>query len=200
MKFHHYLEAGFLNIQFAVVLILLLLEAGDIESNPGPNPENTLSVLHLNIRSIRNKIDYLKDNFTDFEVACFSETHLDMAISSEVLPISNSFSNPYRKDRNMHGGGLLMYINTNLAHRRRQDLEIFCNESIWAEIKVKPDSFLIGLFYSPTTADSVFFDNFNANIEKASEISNNLILVGDLNEDLLNMNYRNLRDILLITP
>ena len=57
MKFHHYLEAGFLNIQFAVVLILLLLEAGNIESNPGPNPENTLSVLHLNIRSIRNKID-----------------------------------------------------------------------------------------------------------------------------------------------
>ena len=52
---------------------------------------------------------------------------------------------------------------------------------------MKQDTFLIGLFYSPTTADSVFFDSFNANIEKASEISNNLILVGDLNEDLLNM-------------
>ena len=50
------------------------------------------------------------------------------------------------------------------------------------------DTYLIGLFYSPTTADSVVFDNFNANIEKASEISSNLILVGDLNEDLLNMN------------
>ena len=37
-----------------------------------------------------------------------------------------------------------------------------------------------------------------ANIEKASEISRKLILVGDLNEDLLNMNYHNLRDILLI--
>ena len=66
MKFHQYLEAGFLNIQFAVVLLLLLLEAGDIESNPGPNPENTLSVLHLNIRSIRNKIVALNQIYFSF--------------------------------------------------------------------------------------------------------------------------------------
>ena len=135
MKFHQYLEACFLNIKFAVVIILLLLEAGDVESNPGPNPENTLSVLHLNIRSIRNKIDFLIDNFTDFEVACFSETHLDMTISSEALSISNSFSNPYRKDRNMHGGGLLMYINSNLAHRRRQDLEFFAMNPYGQKLK-----------------------------------------------------------------
>ena len=156
MKFNQYLEACFLNVQFSLVLILLLLEAGDIESNPDPNPEHTLSVLHLNIRSIRNKIDYLKDNFIDFEVLCFSETHLDLTVSPETLSISNCFSNPYRKDRNMHGGGLLMYINSNLVQRRRQDLEIFCAESIWAEIKVKQDMYLIGLFNSPSTVDSVF--------------------------------------------
>ena len=44
----------------------------------------------------------------------------------------------------------------------------------------------------------MFFNNFYANIEKASEISRKLILVRDLNEDLLDMNYRSLRDILLI--
>ena len=77
MKFHQYLEPCFLNVQFSLFLILLLLEAGDIASNPGPYPEQTLSILHLNIRSIRNKIDYLKDNFIEFEVLCFSETHLD---------------------------------------------------------------------------------------------------------------------------
>ena len=44
-----------------------------------------------------------------------------------------------------------------------------------------------------------FFDCFyNRNLEKAFDITNNVILVGDLNEDLLNSNYRNLRDILLI--
>ena len=79
-----------------------------------------------------------------------------MAVSYESLLISNCYSKPYRKDRNMHGGGLSMYINTNLVHRRRPDLEVFCNESICTEIKVKHDIILICLFYSPTTADSAF--------------------------------------------
>ena len=57
---------------------------------------------------------------------------------------------------------------------------------------------LIGIFYSPTTADSQFFNSLNLNIEKAFEISKNLILVGDLNEDLLNPNYHNLKDLILV--
>ena len=46
------------NLYFKVVLIVLLLESGDIEINPGPyNINNYLSILHSNIRSIRNKCD-----------------------------------------------------------------------------------------------------------------------------------------------
>ena len=44
----------------------------------------------------------------------------------------------------------------------------------------------------------MFFNNFDANIEKASEISRKLIFVGDVNGNLLNTNYHNSRDILLI--
>ena len=178
-KLQQYLNTCFLNLQFSIVMLLLLLEAGEVESNTGPTHEHTLCVLHLNIRSTRNKISYLQDNFMDFEILCFSETRLDMTVSSELLFISNCYSSSYRKDRNMHGGGLLMYINTNLAHRRRPDLEMFCDESVWAEVKVKHEIYLIGLFYSSVTAAAVFFNNFYANIEKASEISRNLILVGD---------------------
>ena len=93
---------------------------------------------------------------------------------------------------------LILYINSSLVHRRKPDVEIFCEEFVWAEVQVKQDIYLIGLFYSPTTADNTFFDNFDVNIEKASKISRKLVLVGDLNEDLLNMNYRNWRDILPI--
>ena len=56
----------------------------------------------------------------------------------------------------MHGGALLMYININLAHRHRPDLEISCEDSVSAEIKVKEETYLIGLFYSPVTAEAVF--------------------------------------------
>ena len=148
------LESSF---QLSLVMFLLLLEADDIEIKPGPGNEHSLSILHLNIRSIRNKIRYIQDQLSDFDVICFSETHLDQNLSSELLRISNIFSDPYRKGRNMYGGGLLLYINSNLINRRKPDLEIFCEESIWAEIKVKKEIFLIGILYSPTTEDSIFF-------------------------------------------
>ena len=92
-------------------------------------------------------------------ILCFSETHLDLNVSSDLLCISNSYSKPYRKDRNCHGGGLLMYINFNLFNCRRSDLELFCQESIWTEIKVKHDTYLISLFYSPVTSDATFFND-----------------------------------------
>ena len=139
------LESCFYNFQFSILTFLRLLEAGDIESNPGSVNEHSLSILHLNIRSIRNKISYIQDYLSDFNIVCFSETHLDQNISSELLSITNYFSATYRKDRNMHGGGLLLYINSSLVHRRRPDLEIFCEE-----VKVKQDIYLIALFYSPS--------------------------------------------------
>ena len=63
-------------------MILLLILSGDIETNPGPmfNDSITnihrLSVVHLNIRSIRNKTDFIPDHLSDFHIMCFTKTHL----------------------------------------------------------------------------------------------------------------------------
>ena len=57
-----------------------------------------MSVLHLNIRSIRYKLDFIKDNFLDFDVLCFTETHLTNDISNELLEL-DGFLPPFRKDR-----------------------------------------------------------------------------------------------------
>ena len=69
------LESSLCNFQLSLVMFLLLLEADD-ESNPGPGNEHSF-IIHLNIRSIRNKISYIQDQLSDFDVICFSETHLD---------------------------------------------------------------------------------------------------------------------------
>ena len=135
----------------------MLLNARDIERNPGPGNENPLSIMHLNIRSNRHKLHFITDYLTDMEILCFSETHLDINVPTESLLLSNTYCEPYRKDRNNFGGGLLMYINSNLVHSRKPDLEIFCPESIWAEIKTKDETYLIGLFYSPVTAPILTF-------------------------------------------
>ena len=54
------------------------------------------------------------------------------------------------------------------------------------------------MFYSPRTADAKFFDSFSKNIENALDITNKIIILGDLNEDILNPNMHNLKDVLLL--
>ena len=79
---------------------------------------------------IKNKIEYITDNHLDFNILCFTETHLDANVSTEMLFLSYAYSAPYQKDRTNHGGGLLAYLNLSLLHARRPDLEIFCDELI----------------------------------------------------------------------
>lgn len=83
----------------------------------------------------------------------------------------------------------MIYVSSSLLHKRCQDLEIFWNECLWLEVRINKQLYLIGVFYSPKTADSRFFDVLNQNIEKAFECTQNIVILGDLNEDLLNPNY-----------
>ena len=122
---------------------------------------------------------------------------MDVSVSTESLLFEN-FDSPYRKDRTNHGGGVMLYISDDLLHTRRPELEIYCDESIWVEVKARKESFLLGIFYSPRASDVNFFDGLNRNIEKAQEISLNIIIVGDLNEDLFNPNFHCLNDIMLM--
>ena len=87
--------------------------AGDVETNPGPinqtSSDHCVSILHCNIRSLRNKLGYTLDNFCDFEFICFTEMHLYSTISSENLFLGDQYHDcPYRKDRTNHGGGIIV--------------------------------------------------------------------------------------------
>ena len=56
---HSLFVLKFYNSQCFFTMLLLLLQSGDIETNPGPDNLHELSILHLNIKSIRNKIDFI---------------------------------------------------------------------------------------------------------------------------------------------
>ena len=94
------------NLDFKLLLLFLILEAGDVEKTPGPNTtEHSLSIIHSNIRSIRNKFDFITEYFLDFDILCFTETHLNVNILSDSLIVTDKFDAQYRKDRSNHGGG-----------------------------------------------------------------------------------------------
>lgn len=169
---NRYLILSVNNLQTSLMVALLVLLSGDVETNPGPpTAEHSVSLFHCNIRSIRNKLDFVKDNFLDFDILCFTETHLDGNVSTEDLLISDEFSIPYRKDRTNHGGGILIYLPISLFHKRRPDLEVYWNECIWLETKINNERSLVGVFYSPKTSDELFFNSLSLNLEAALEIT-----------------------------
>ena len=117
----------------------------DVHPDPGPSvtdDSTVLSVFHINIRSLRNKISYLSDIASEYDIICVSETHLDENVNTSDLIIDGYYPNPIHKDRNAHGGGLLIYVSERLLVKRQEQLE-YKTESIWIKVIFPRLSFLI---------------------------------------------------------
>ena len=120
-----YMQSSILNLEFTFVIFLLVVLSGDVEINPGPSTDiqtSSLSIVHLNIRSIRNKIEFIKDSYLDYDILCFTESHLSDNVNDEMI-ILEGFSTFYRKDKTNHASGLLIYISNNVISRRLEILE-----------------------------------------------------------------------------
>ncbi|CAG2217111.1 unnamed protein product [Mytilus edulis] len=190
-------------IAFYILLLCLLLICGDIEPNPGPErtheySEKTLSIFHCNIRSLRNKLNYIADIIEDYDVVFFTETHLDSNITDYDISIMG-FETPVRKDRNSHGGGIIMYFKNYVHIIRRQDLEHDEIESMWFELKTKLRSILININYRSERQSTVYFwQYFDQMLKNALDENNCIICLGDLNKNFMSDLPSNIRDIIFI--
>ena len=69
---------------------------------------------HININSLRNKFAMLTNSATEYiDILMISETKLDNTFPYALYHLKD-FSNPYRLDRNCHGGGILVYVRDNI--------------------------------------------------------------------------------------
>lgn len=177
------LQSYFDNNMYTVILLMLLLMCMDVESDPGPTI-NELSIFHLNIRSVRNKLDYIEDIASDYNIISLTETHLDENIPSRDLELQG-FSEPYRADRNFAGGGILVYVSEQIKTTRRFDLEFPNGELIWLQLDFPHSFMLLCTVYRPPNATNLFWEQFRASIESAMDLSSNIVIVGDMNVDLL---------------
>ena len=72
---------------------------------------------HLNINSIRNKIDLLADLVIgNIDILLVSEKKIDDTFATPLFFIPG-FSSPFRIDRSIHGGGLLLYIRNDIPSK-----------------------------------------------------------------------------------
>ena len=160
-----------------LVLILILMSCMDIHPNPGPN-ENSFSsikILHLNIRSIRNKIDYLSDIASDYDIVCITETHLDENVQTCDLLLEGFQSNIIRRDRTAHGGGIVVYIAEHLMASRLTRFEVNTFENIWLEFKFPNYSFMLCTVYRPPNSNTQFWDHLQYSIENVINYNPNIV-------------------------
>ena len=128
------------------------------------NPKNCI-IGHFNINSIRNKFEAVECIWNDglIDIFAWSESKIDESFPNAQF-IINDFS-LHRKDRNRFGGGLLLYIRSDIPHRRRCDLEPRNQVSHGVEIMViearlyKMEKWFLVIIYKPPKVTNESFEN-----------------------------------------
>ena len=98
-----------------------------------------LKFVSININNVRGKKKLELLAFLDFHqphIVAIQETKIDSAIvTSELFPESCP-NNVYRKDRNLHGGGVMLLVHKDISHMPIMELENN-SESVWVKVFCK---------------------------------------------------------------
>ena len=125
----------------------------------------------------------------------YRNTHLDISVSNDNL-LLEGFNNIIRKDRNCFGGGII-YLSNNIRAIRRTDFEPACLECIWIERDNHTCSYLLCCIYRHPSSDNTLWTKFSWSLDKVSEYSDKIIIVGDLNVDFFKVPLtHNIREII----
>ena len=154
------------------------------------NP-NKVFLGHLNVNSIRNKIESLADLiYVTFDIFLISETKIDNSFPDQQFDINGY--RMFRKDRDKFGGGILFYVNENLPCKCLEDNLLDSNiEVIFLEIVLQNSKWLLaGCYKPPNMSDLYFIEKISNYINRFSKLYENFILIGDLNLTTKNKNFK----------
>ena len=168
-------------------LIQLLLHlAGDV--HPTPGPKNTskiteLPIIHINVRSLRNKTGVLACDATNHDIITISETWLSDQVDNDEISVAG-FQPPIRRDRpNDPHGGVAVYVKHDLVCRPRPDLSVPRLEAVWVETKLSQETILIGTVYRPPNATVEYWQLIDQSLKKVLNTPHKCIVLGDFNSD-----------------
>ena len=114
--------------------------------------DKSISICNINIRSIRNRINFLQNFVDEFDIIVLTEIHLDNTIENRDIELDSFDKSPQRKDRTNSGGGLLINSKEDIGISRKHELENNIEETIWVDVHAKGHSFLLCNTYRPKMA------------------------------------------------
>ena len=133
----------------------------------------------LNIRGLLGKKDELSTILKKclFDVMCVCETFIDYNVAHDEI-IIQGYSVELR-NRNRHGGGVLIYVKDGIKYTKITDLTSTLVESTWINIK----QLAVGVMYRPPSSDVEYFTNMLDQLDHIYSKYDNVILLGYLNYD-----------------
>ena len=144
----------------------------------------------LNINSLVSHIDNLRvfmSQFKDIDILALNETKLDATIKDGEVHLPGY--DVVRKDRERNGrngGGVCIYVRSNINFKPRADLSPNNLECLTVEIsKPRSKPFLVSTWYRPPQSSPDLFSTFERIIDKIDAENLELYLMGDLNCNLL---------------
>ena len=99
---------------------------------------NRIIFAHININSIRNKFHLLTSDINNkIDILMISETKLDNSFPNGEFIIPG-YTEPYRKDRNCYGGGILLYRRSNIPSKEIPNSRLSSpSEGFFVEINLR---------------------------------------------------------------
>ena len=150
------------------------------DSSSATSTKSDISCIYLNARSIVPKrFDLSAYVLTgDFDVVAVTEIFLDDSIhDSHIVPPGYVV---FRKDRNRHGGGVLLLIRESLNTSLQPDLDDQC-ELLWVNIPIKSSAILFGVFYHCPQAPLSVLEALCSSVNSAVAQNQPIVLCGDFN-------------------
>ena len=152
--------------------------------------DSELSLMHLNIRSIKKHhddlISLLASTGCNFDIIGCTETWMNEYTISDVYNLEG-YMMYYNNRSGKNGGGVCLYVNNHCVVEERNDMimDDGCSDSLFLEVKtLSGPSIIIGVIYRPPSSVyntfRVSFDNLLLSINQHNK---KCIIMGDFNID-----------------
>ena len=138
---------------------------------------------YLNINSVRNKFDELREIASqNLDILIIAETKIDTSFPTGQFAIEG-FATPFRLDRNANGGGLLVYVRSDIPSHRLHSFKISDGiEYISFEINLRKKKWvLFSVYRPPTQSQDYLIENLGRALDHYSENYENFMFIGDFN-------------------
>ena len=147
---------------------------------------NRLIIGHLNINSLRNKIEALKSVINgNIDILVITETKIDQS-----FPICQFFiegySPPFQLDRDVNGGGVIIYVKEDIPVKLLKDHATPKNvDGIFQEMNLKKYKWFLFGGYNPSKDNVLnFVNDIGPVIAHYMPKYDNFLILGDFNSEM----------------